>query len=160
MKRRVSDIPPYPYPKLKLQDLASLAVSFSRSPQSQIIRKLNENITLEWESFRHPFISLSQTEVAGVVITRNIILQIAFEEVLLQPHRTVTKHEENTSKTVHLNGRVSGIHPYPYPKLKLQELSSLAISLCRSLSRRSRCSPPAQAQNTRKITRKTSHLNG
>ena len=56
--------------------------------------KPKENITLEWKSFRHPPVSLSQTEATIVVITRSIVLQITFEEVLLQPPSTGTTHKE------------------------------------------------------------------
>ena len=104
--------------------------------------KPKENGTREWDGFRHPPVSLSKTEVAGVVITRSIMLHITFEEVPLQPPSTGTKHKEHVRKTARVNGRVSGIHP------KLQKLSSLAVSFCTSLSRRSLCSPP---QHSHKI---------
>ena len=51
--------------------------------QTQNTRKHKECGTLEWESFKHPPVSLSQMEAAEVVIIRKFILHITFQEVPL-----------------------------------------------------------------------------
>ena len=79
--------------------------------------------------FRHSPVSLSQPEVAGVVITRTIVFQITFEEILLQPPSTGTKHKENHKENITLEW-MSFRHP---TVLLLSQTEAAGVAITRSI---------------------------